>query len=454
MSKFAIDTDKVKTVANDMNILSSRSSTIVNSISSYDTTNEDGFDFNGAKGAIENNVEGMKIKVNNTSVLLEAVVGTHSSLQDSVSNNKSSGSSSKASSGGGSSGGGGYGSSSSGGGSGSGGGYVGGPTSTSTGFGNVAKAIPNKTEAPKKVEKAPTSEKSNIDYASSFIEDPYDTHLVETALKDNPSAYEKLKEELGNVESAVAPAESVLNEELAVVLSANNIKTINPEDISTQSFANNLLIIEASSKDIDITKYLQDVNDVAKGYEIEVKFLELDGIISSSSPTSLNETNKDDVLSIKEENNTNSELESDTSDPLTIEEEMETFDENREESEILEVETKDGKEVIEDEIKIPGIITGDSEEEPSANQPLNVAEDKQKTTENKEIVGKSAIVDQIKYDRLTSIPAKNDVKNDILNSPVTLVVRNNLIINSATGILGKEMVEMLIASSGINKRNI
>ena len=54
--------------------------------------------------------------------------------------------------------------------------------------------------------------------------------------------------------------------------------------------------------------------------------------------------------------------------------------------------------------------------------------------------------------RNTNIPTKDGIKNDILNSPVTMIIKNNLIINAETGILSRDRIEMLISTSGISHK--
>jgi hypothetical protein len=50
---------------------------------------------------------------------------------------------------------------------------------------------------------------------------------------------------------------------------------------------------------------------------------------------------------------------------------------------------------------------------------------------------------------LTKLPTKGNITNDIMNSPVTMIMKNNLIVAAETGILTKERIESLIKNSGI-----
>lgn len=84
MASFYINTNKVDEVADKIKTISSKCESVKSNVSGYDTSNEGGFDFSGAVSAIENNLEGAKIKFTNTAALLDAVVKVHGGIQDSV----------------------------------------------------------------------------------------------------------------------------------------------------------------------------------------------------------------------------------------------------------------------------------------------------------------------------------------------------------------------------------
>jgi len=84
MASFYINTNKVDAVSDSIKTVADKCDTILSTVNGYDVSNEGGFDFSGAKSAIANNLEGAKIKFNNTVALLTAVVKVHGGIQESV----------------------------------------------------------------------------------------------------------------------------------------------------------------------------------------------------------------------------------------------------------------------------------------------------------------------------------------------------------------------------------
>ena len=101
---FFIDTSKVGAVSDSIDSISDKCGDILSSVEGYDTNNEGGFDFSGAKQAIVNNLEGAETKFKNTVALLTAVINAHGGIQESASGTPSASSSGCSSSGCGSSG--------------------------------------------------------------------------------------------------------------------------------------------------------------------------------------------------------------------------------------------------------------------------------------------------------------------------------------------------------------
>ena len=120
MSVFMIETGNVDSASSAVGKIATQISDLSSSVSGYDTSCEDGFDFASAKNAIASNFEACVTKVQNTASILNTVSQTHTQLQNSLKykEDKTESKSGKKSSGGGSSSGGGY--------SGGGGGYSGG----------------------------------------------------------------------------------------------------------------------------------------------------------------------------------------------------------------------------------------------------------------------------------------------------------------------------------------
>ena len=149
MSVFMIETGNVDSASSAVGKIATQISDLSSSVSGYDTSCEDGFDFASAKNVIASNLEACVIKVQNTASILNTVSQTHTQLQNSLKykEDKTDSNSGKKSSGGGSSSGGGY---SGGGGSysggGGGGGYSGGGAGTAAAAGAGAGAALRKTD--------------------------------------------------------------------------------------------------------------------------------------------------------------------------------------------------------------------------------------------------------------------------------------------------------------------
>lgn len=84
MAIFMLETDAVTSAASAIGSLTSQMNNVANSINSYDTSCEDGFDFSNAKSVLSSNIEACSTKIKNTSVVLENVVSAHTKLQSSM----------------------------------------------------------------------------------------------------------------------------------------------------------------------------------------------------------------------------------------------------------------------------------------------------------------------------------------------------------------------------------
>ena len=84
MSVFMLDCDPVISGANTINSLANQISSVVDSISGYDTSCEDSFDFSSVKAQMIANVEACVTKFKNTSIYADNVVSAHTSLQKSL----------------------------------------------------------------------------------------------------------------------------------------------------------------------------------------------------------------------------------------------------------------------------------------------------------------------------------------------------------------------------------
>ena len=83
MAIFMLETDAVSSGATSLTSIASQITSIGSAVSGYDTTCED-FDFGSAKAAIASNIEACATKVTNTSNILNDVVTSHTTLQNSL----------------------------------------------------------------------------------------------------------------------------------------------------------------------------------------------------------------------------------------------------------------------------------------------------------------------------------------------------------------------------------
>ena len=379
MSVFTIDTSAVSSVADSINGLSSKASSISSSVSGYDTSNEDGFNFDSAKNAIENNIKGIENKISNTAKLLETVAGTHESIQNSVnggdtnSTDTSDTAVSNVDSGG----------------------YGG-----SSGGSSSRKSSTNGSVSTASEELNATA--SNLAFSTS-VGDTLTGKLDDTSLPtvienttsslittseglglNNLSARETLIAELG---ATAGLAISTLDDRLDITLSSNNIKVVEPDDLMVISNGLNVIVVEARTDDVELNQYLKRVSKVAEEFKIEVKLLKLDNIIG---PTSIN----------------NSE---------TITSSTETSPEQIEEIETKSTDTsKDFKtEVNSESSKIE----------------------------------KNEIINQTEYDKLVNMQPLGE--NNINNSPITMVLKDNRIKIAMDGYLTEMTIRSMLSLANL-----
>lgn len=82
MALFLLDCDSVTSGASSLDAIAKELSNVESSVSGYDTSCEDGFDFASAKSIIASNLEACSTKVQNSSKLVNSVVTSHISLQN------------------------------------------------------------------------------------------------------------------------------------------------------------------------------------------------------------------------------------------------------------------------------------------------------------------------------------------------------------------------------------
>ena len=82
MTKFLLDTGAVDSIADSVKDISNNARDVMRSVSKYDVSNEDNFNFESAKDAISTNVQSAYIKFRLTNQYLKKVVTTHTELQE------------------------------------------------------------------------------------------------------------------------------------------------------------------------------------------------------------------------------------------------------------------------------------------------------------------------------------------------------------------------------------
>ena len=83
MSLFVLETEPVTQAATSISSLAREVSSVASSVSGYDTSCEDDFDFASPAARIASNIEACSTKIQNTAELMNAVVDAHTSIQSS-----------------------------------------------------------------------------------------------------------------------------------------------------------------------------------------------------------------------------------------------------------------------------------------------------------------------------------------------------------------------------------
>ena len=84
MSLFSLETSALDSASSSVQSLASQVRSISSNVSGYDTSCEDGFNFDSAKSVIASNIEACAVKMENTANLLETVSSSHTNLQNSM----------------------------------------------------------------------------------------------------------------------------------------------------------------------------------------------------------------------------------------------------------------------------------------------------------------------------------------------------------------------------------
>ena len=84
MATFSLTTEPVSAAKEKLSSITSQIESISSSINGYDITSEDSFDFSGAKNALIQNIDALKTKIQNAVNILDAVITSHTQLQNSL----------------------------------------------------------------------------------------------------------------------------------------------------------------------------------------------------------------------------------------------------------------------------------------------------------------------------------------------------------------------------------
>jgi len=232
---FYLDADKVSLVSEDINSIAKSWKSVESTANGIDVSHEGTFDMEGAKSAITNNLKGAGIKFTNTATLLDAVVKVHGGTQDTVG-----GTGSPSTSGGCSS----YSSS--------------GCGSYSAGCGGCGSSA-SYNPSPSYISST-TSSLSGIESTASV------------------SALEALHQISGET-GAIATVGLETLTKVDDVLTKIDVKEINVFDVEKETKGRNAIIVEGLSTSSECAKYLTDVGEVTKKYDVTVKYIRLDKVI-------------------------------------------------------------------------------------------------------------------------------------------------------------------------------
>ena len=462
MAGFFIDTAKVDAVSDNIETLSGKCSTLLSSVEGYDVSCEGGFDFSGAKSAIVNNLKGAETKFKNTVALLTAVVNLHGGIQNSVGTGDTSVSATPVSSSGGT-----Y--------SYSGGTYSGGTYSGGT---------------------------YNTYSSSSSTVTPVSTADTTTS---NLSALQTLQATTDTgAETAIA-----LNTLVKVddILNKIDVEEISVSDIEKISKSKNTIIVEGISSSEECAKYLVDVSEVASQYDVAVKYIRLDKVIEdpNAATSELYSTAKDLIDVDKEKivdiyNSTNEHRRdytvkysddwcaafvsavlikagytnySNILDP-SVSGMKDGFEENSMYEEatsstkptpgsVIFLKDEDGSlshvgivEYVDDDGTIHTIegnydgtkVVRVSERKVGDSSIAGYGVLRKSTTSSKE----EKIIDETSYKKLTTLNSTSEIK--LKDTPITLIIKEDKVVNSIQGVVSKTKLESAIKAAGISQKSI
>jgi len=240
---FYLNTDKVSAVEDGVSTIAKNWDGVQTKAEGMDTTHEGTFNIAGAKEAITNNLKGAGIKFANTAALLDAVLKVHGGTQE----NAGTGSSNA------------YSSSS---------GCSSSPTRYS-GCGSGPSGCgssPSYNPSPSRISKTTSS--------VSGVSQPATISSLE--------ALKLMSDHTGATQTIALETLTKVDD----ILKKIDVKEISVSDIEKETKGRNSLIVEGISSSADCANYLTDVAEVTKNYDITVKYIRLDKIIEDPNETS------------------------------------------------------------------------------------------------------------------------------------------------------------------------
>ncbi len=257
---FYLDADAVSGVGEDISGIAKNWKSVESTAEGMDTTHEGTFDIEGAKSAITNNLKGAGIKFTNTASLLDAVVKVHGGTQDTVGGGADTSS---------------YGGCAS---------YSSGCGSSPVGCGGCASS-PSYNPSP------------------SYISDTTSSVAGVTTSVTALDAIHQLSGETGATTAIGLETLTKVDDVLAKI----DVKEIEVSNIEKETKGKNTIIIEGISSSTECANYLTDVAEVSKKYDVSVKYVRLDKIIEDpkeatnklkSTASSLVNTTKEKIIDI------------------------------------------------------------------------------------------------------------------------------------------------------------
>ena len=343
------------------------------------------FNFSGAKDAIVNNVKGMEIKIKNSSTLLNAVVGSHVDYQSSAKGDSNNSNSGNSNNN--SSNYYNYGGNDTGGNTYYGGGGTGSPPASGTLFNEPA---PTPTTNVQNTIKS-TEEQSLL--VASMLGNDVKSNIILQTLANTLNLY------------GITLAET---NKMAELLKQNQ----------------KLVLLEGISTEIETIEYTRVVGKVCSEHEIPVKYVSLDKILEYK------ESEPDEKTASISAKSTVSSITSKYTEEKEDTSEEETLDKDGLIKKLSEADKEDEEK--------------ESVYEKSDDEKDEIKDDKEKKPEDA-----YEVKDEEAYKELQNLQFKKNVKNDLTDTPVTLLIKNCVVVGALNGVVTAEELKAALQSAGL-----